>query len=32
VSHDVRGAMAEADVLLGLRNGRPAAVDEELYR
>jgi heme exporter protein A len=32
VSHDVRGALAEADITLGLRAGRPAPVDEELYR
>jgi heme exporter protein A len=32
VSHDMRGALAEADVTLGLRAGRPASVDEELYR
>ena len=32
VSHDVEGALAEADVVLGLRDGRPAAVGRELYR
>jgi heme exporter protein A len=32
VSHDVEGALAEADVSLGLRAGRPAPVDSELYR
>jgi heme exporter protein A len=32
VSHDVEGALAEADVSLGLRDGRPAAVGRELYR
>jgi heme exporter protein A len=32
VSHDVEGALAESDVSLGLRNGRPARVDAELYR
>jgi heme exporter protein A len=32
VSHDVDGALAEADVSLGLRDGRPAAVGRELYR
>jgi heme exporter protein A len=32
VSHDVEGALAEADVSLGLRAGRPAPVDAELYR
>jgi heme exporter protein A len=31
VSHDVRGALAEADVVLRLRQGRPVATDEELY-
>jgi heme exporter protein A len=32
VSHDVEGALAEADVSLGLRAGRPAPVDAGLYR
>jgi heme exporter protein A len=32
VSHDVDGALAESDVALGLRAGRPAPVDSELYR
>jgi heme exporter protein A len=32
VSHDVEGALAEADVSIGLRDGRPAAVGRELYR
>ncbi|HEX6584077.1 MAG TPA: ABC transporter ATP-binding protein [Thermoleophilaceae bacterium] len=32
VSHDVEGALAEADARLGLRDGRPAAVGRELYR
>ena len=32
VSHDVQGALAESDVELGLRAGRPAPVDAELYR
>ena len=32
VSHDVEGALAESDVSLGLKNGRPAPVDAELYR
>jgi len=32
VSHDVEGALAESDVALGLKNGRPAPVDAELYR
>ncbi len=32
VSHDVKGALAEADVVLRLRRGRPVAADEELYR
>ncbi|MBA3263941.1 MAG: heme ABC exporter ATP-binding protein CcmA [Thermoleophilaceae bacterium] len=32
VSHDVRGALAEADVVLRLRRGRPVGADEELYR
>jgi heme exporter protein A len=31
VSHDVKGALAEADVVLRLRRGRPVAEDEELY-
>jgi ABC-type multidrug transport system ATPase subunit len=32
VSHDVAGALEESDVTLGLRSGRPAPVDAELYR
>jgi len=32
VSHDVEGALAEADASIGLRDGRPAAVGPELYR
>jgi heme exporter protein A len=32
VSHDVEGALAESDVALGLKAGRPAPVDGELYR
>jgi heme exporter protein A len=32
VSHDLDGALAEADASLGLRRGRPAAVGPELYR
>ncbi len=32
VSHDVAGALAEADVVLRLRRGRPVAEDQELYR
>ena len=32
VSHDVSGALEESDVALGLRDGRPAPVDAELYR
>ena len=32
VSHDVSGALDESDVALGLRGGRPAPVDAELYR
>jgi len=32
VSHDVSGALAEADVVLRLRRGRPVGEDEELYR
>jgi ABC-type sulfate/molybdate transport systems ATPase subunit len=32
VSHDVEGALAESDVALGLKHGRPAPVDAELYR
>ena len=32
VSHDVEGALAESDVTLGLRAGRAAPVDAELYR
>ncbi|MFL5973984.1 MAG: ATP-binding cassette domain-containing protein, partial [Solirubrobacterales bacterium] len=32
VSHDVTGALDESDVVLGLKGGRPAPVDAELYR
>ena len=32
VSHDVEGALAEADASIGLRDGQPAAVGRELYR
>jgi heme exporter protein A len=32
VSHDPAGALEESDVALGLRSGRPAPVDAELYR
>jgi heme exporter protein A len=32
VSHDVQGALAEADVVLRLKRGRPVEADEELYR
>jgi heme exporter protein A len=32
VTHDVQGALAEADVVLRLKRGRPVAEDEELYR
>jgi heme exporter protein A len=32
VTHDVDGALAESDVALGLKAGRPAPVDAELYR
>jgi heme exporter protein A len=32
VSHDVQGALNESDVALGLKAGRPAPVDSELYR
>jgi heme exporter protein A len=32
VSHDVSGALAESDVVLRLRRGRPVGADEELYR
>jgi heme exporter protein A len=32
VSHDVQGALEESDIALGLRSGRPARVDAELYR
>jgi hypothetical protein len=28
----VEGALAESDVALGLKHGRPAPVDAELYR
>ena len=32
VSHDVEGALAESDLALGLKGGRPAPADRELYR
>jgi heme exporter protein A len=32
VSHDVQGALAEADVVLRLKRGRPVGGDEDLYR
>ena len=32
VTHDVQGALEESDVALGLKAGRPAPVDAELYR
>jgi heme exporter protein A len=32
VSHDVESALAEADVSIGLKDGRPAAIGRELYR
>jgi heme exporter protein A len=32
VSHDMEGALAEADLALGLKEGRPAPADRELYR
>jgi heme exporter protein A len=32
VSHDVEGTLAEADAVLRLRQGRPVAEGEELYR
>ena len=32
VSHDVEGALAEADASIGLRDGQPAPVGRELYR
>jgi heme exporter protein A len=32
VSHDVRGALEESDIALGLKSGQPAPVDAELYR
>jgi heme exporter protein A len=32
VSHDMDGALAEADASIGLRDGRPEAVGRELYR
>jgi heme exporter protein A len=32
VTHDMEGALAEADLALGLKAGRPAAADRELYR
>jgi heme exporter protein A len=32
VSHDVQGALEESDVSLGLKAGRPAPIDAELYR
>jgi heme exporter protein A len=31
VSHDVQGALAQADSVLRLKRGRPVATDEELY-
>ena len=31
VSHDVRGALAEADLVLRLKQGQPAPAGEELY-
>jgi heme exporter protein A len=32
VSHDVGGALAEADAVLRLKRGRPVSEDEDLYR
>jgi heme exporter protein A len=32
VSHDVKGALGESDIVLRLKRGRPVADDEELYR
>jgi heme exporter protein A len=32
VSHDTQGALDESDLALGLKNGRPVPVDEDLYR
>jgi heme exporter protein A len=32
VSHDVSGALSEADAVLRLKRGRPVGEDEELYR
>jgi heme exporter protein A len=32
VSHDVEGALAESDLSIGLKDGRPAEVGRELYR
>ena len=32
VSHDMEGALAESDLSLGLKGGRPAPVGAELYR
>jgi heme exporter protein A len=32
VSHDVEGALAEADVVLRLKRGRPVGAEAELYR
>ena len=32
VSHDVEGALQQSDIALGLKLGRPAPVDAELYR
>jgi heme exporter protein A len=32
VSHDVEGALAEADAVLRLKRGRPVGEDEDLYR
>jgi heme exporter protein A len=32
VSHDTDGALAESDLVLALKQGRPAPADRELYR
>jgi ABC-type multidrug transport system ATPase subunit len=32
VSHDVQGALAESDVVLRLKRGRPVSGEEDLYR
>ena len=32
VSHDAEGALAESDLALGLKGGRPAPTDRDLYR